>query len=118
MKTVWVACLFFLLIACAACETKSSVSKIPQIALIQFFPIDDSMTVRDTCAIIFSIVDGDGDIGNSTVSQIYMKDSRFDSAGFVQTPFPTIEKPPLQKTLKKACRAPVPFSPSRSLHPG
>lgn len=79
----------FLLGAFAACN-KNSASKIPVITLTAFRP--DSMHVNvDTTFIEFTIVDGDADIGNDTVSVIHLKDSRFDSAGFVKTPFPTID---------------------------
>ncbi len=74
----------------SACKTTTA-SKIPFISLIAFVP--DSMKVNiDTTYLYFNIVDGDADIGNSDASQIYLKDSRFDSLGFIPTPFPTIDK--------------------------
>ena len=82
---ILVTTLFFI----AACQ-KNTVSKIPKIALIQFVP--DSMKVNvDTCFIQFSLTDGDGDIGNSNTSQIWLKDSRFDTADFQPTAFPPID---------------------------
>ncbi|MFI5195615.1 MAG: hypothetical protein ACHQD8_00865 [Chitinophagales bacterium] len=90
MKINGIAFLLFLAIAFSACN-KSTVSKIPQISLIAFVPKDSMIVNIDTCYIEFSLVDGDGDIGNDTVSVIHLKDSRFDSAGFVKTPFPAID---------------------------
>jgi hypothetical protein len=75
--------------ACA----KNDVSNIPRIGLMSFSPLDSMTANVDTVEIIFSIIDGDGDIGatfTDTTSQIYLKDSRFDSAGFVATPFPLV----------------------------
>jgi len=46
----------------------------------------------DTCFFEFGITDGDGDIGNDTTSMIYLKDSRYDTAGFVAIPFPQIDQ--------------------------
>jgi len=45
----------------------------------------------DTTYIEFSLVDGDADIGNDTVSVIHIKDSRYDTAGFVKMAFPNID---------------------------
>ena len=86
-----------------ACS-KNDMSKIPTIALMSFVP--DIMKVNfDTCVIKFSLADGDGDIGNDTTSEIYLRDSRYDTAGFVKIPFPaidpTIEDP--QKGLQGTC---------------
>src|SRR3954469_5480046 len=82
----------FLLPSCR----KNDVSKIPQIGLVALYP-DTAIKVNlDTCFIEFSLIDGDGDIGydNSapdTVSSIYLKDSRYESAGFVRVPFPSVD---------------------------
>ena len=108
-----------------ACD-KNTVSKIPHIGLIAFQP-NDSMTVTvDTAIIEFSIVDGDGDIGYANpspgdTSEIYFKDSRFDSLGYVANPFPaidvTIEDP--KKGLQGTCifyPIPQPVPRGDSLH--
>jgi len=80
----------------------------------------------DTAFIEFSLVDGDGDIGYSNpqtgdTSQIYFRDSRFDSAGFVPNQFPaidvTIEDP--KKGLQGTCLfypLPQPSPRTDSLH--
>ncbi len=80
-----------------ACQ-KNTVSKIPRIDLIALIP-DTAIKVNvDTIMIEFSLVDGDGDIGygttrttSDTISRIYLKDSRFESAGYVPIEFPTID---------------------------
>jgi hypothetical protein len=77
---------------------KNTVSKIPQIGLITVYP-DTAMKVNiDTCYMEFSLVDGDADLGYSnsagpgdTISSIYLKDSRYESVGFVRVPFPGID---------------------------
>jgi hypothetical protein len=122
-KARYIASILAVALLFAACQ-KNNVSKIPHIALTLFSP--DSMTVNiDTCFIQFSLVDGDGDIGNNSPSQIYLKDSRFDSAGFQPTPFPdidpTIEDP--NKGLEGTCTfypvpQPVPRSDSNHLANG
>jgi len=109
-----------------ACS-KGAVSKIPHIALMALYPLTDSMKVNtDTAYIEFSLADGDGDIGYNSpttgdTSQIYLKDSRFDSAGFVPTQFPaidvTIEDP--KKGLEGTCiffPVPQPAPRTDSLH--
>jgi hypothetical protein len=73
-----------------ACE-KNSVSKIPQISLVGFAPADSLHANIDTALIEFRFTDGDADIGNDTISVIHLKDSRFDTAGFVKYPFPNID---------------------------
>lgn len=73
----------------SACQ-KNTVSKIPNIALSSFGP-STILVNLDTVFIKFTIVDGDGDIGVTSESQIYLKDSRFDSAGYFTTQFPTID---------------------------
>lgn len=74
----------------ASCE-KNTTSKIPQISLIAFLP-DTMMRVNvDTAFIEFSLVDGDADIGDDTASGIFLKDSRFESLGFLRTDFPYID---------------------------
>lgn len=85
---VWVF-LLFTAVFFSACE-KNDLSKIPQIGLIDFAP--DSIRVNlDTAYIVFSLVDGDADLGNSDVSQIYWRDTRYPNTGFSQTPFPDID---------------------------
>ena len=55
--------------------TKNTVSKIPQISLIAFMPLD-TMTVNiDTVYLSFNLTDGDGDIGNDTTSGIFYEDT-------------------------------------------
>ncbi len=114
-----VALLLITILLFASCE-KNSVSNIPQISLIAFVP--DSMRANiDTAAIEFGIIDGDADIGNDTASGIFLKDSRFESLGFLYTPFPYInissEDP--KKGLNGVCLffpVPVPVPRPDSLH--
>jgi hypothetical protein len=85
---VWVF-LLFTAVFFSACE-KNTVSNIPQIGLLAFEP--DSIRVNlDTAYIIFNLVDGDADLGNSDVSQIYWRDSRYPNTEFNKTPFPAID---------------------------
>ena len=104
MRTACIALLLFLCIAFSSCE-KNTTPNIPQISLLAFFPYDSMWVNVDTSYFIFGLEDGDGDIGNDTTSVIYLKDSRYESAGFVKTPFPaidpTIEDP--KKGLKGTC---------------
>lgn len=119
MKFRWLA---FLLLAVAffpSCE-KNTVSKIPHISLIRFGP-DVIQVNLDTAFIEFSLTDGDADIGNDNTSQIYLKDTRYESAGFIPTPFPeidgTIEDP--KKGLQGVCLfipVPQPAPRTDSLH--
>ena len=86
-----IALLLFASVFFASCD-KSAVSKIPHIALIAFFPSDSTIKVNvDTTYIEFSLTDGDGDIGNDTVSVIYLQDSRFISSGYTKVQFPAID---------------------------
>jgi hypothetical protein len=105
MRFRYLALLLFASIFFASCD-KSSVSKIPHIALIAFFPSDSIIKVNvDTTYIEFSLTDGDGDIGNDTVSVIHLQDSRFISSGYSKALFPaidaTIEDP--KKGLQGTC---------------
>jgi hypothetical protein len=101
-----------------SCST-NNVSKIPHINLIAFTP--DSIRVNlDTCFFVFSLTDGDGDLGNNPTSVIWLKDSRFDT-GFSPIPFPlidqTIEDP--KKGLTGICAfypLPLPVPRPDSLH--
>lgn len=91
MRAAVIALLLILATCFAACE-KNTAPKIPQISLLYVAP-DDSMKVNiDTSYIVFSLADGDGDIGNNAVSGVYLKDSRYDSIGFVRSPFPDIDQ--------------------------
>ena len=75
-----------LLSSCA----KNTVSKIPQISLIAFRP-DTAMKVNlDTVFIEFHLVDGDGDIGNDTISRVFLQDSRVPGT-FIGYDFPQID---------------------------
>ena len=75
-------------------------SKIPHITLDAFVlnlttlaPADSMLAdTTDTCFIVFGLTDGDGDIGNDSTSQIWLKDSRYPAAGFLPTPFPAIDQ--------------------------
>lgn len=109
------------------CKRSSSVSKIPQIAITQVLPLDSMHANIDTCSIEFTITDGDGDIGSTytgdTSSAIYLKDSRYDSAGFVMNYFPvvdpTVEDP--TEGLQASCilfpiPQPVPRSDTPHMH--
>ncbi len=105
MKT-GIGCILFLLLSMAfvSCQ-KNSVSKIPIISLMVFWPAD-SMTVNiDTTYVEFALTDGDGDIGNSATSVIYYRDSRYATDSFLTAPFPdidpTIEDP--KKGLQGTC---------------
>ena len=72
-----------------SCE-KNMVSKIPHISLTALVP--DSMRVGyDTAYIVFKFTDGDADLGNDTSSSVYIKDLRFDTAGFRRYNFPVID---------------------------
>ena len=82
---IFLVSLFF-----SACQ-KNSVSKIPQISLIGFYPADSMRVNLDTCYIYFSLTDGDGDIGNSSTSVIYYRDSRYASDSFLTASFPAID---------------------------
>jgi hypothetical protein len=89
MKVACVSCLLFVLLAFAACNKDNQVSKIPHISLIQLVPNDSMIVNIDTCYIVFNLTDGDGDLGNDSVSGIYLRDSRFP--GFGYNPFPQID---------------------------
>jgi len=99
---------------------KNTLSKIPQISLIAFKP-DSTMTVNvDTVYIEFHLVDGDGDIGNDTVSRVFLKDSR-NPTTFIPYDFPhidgSIEDP--NKGLEGICLfypVPAPVPRPDSLH--
>jgi hypothetical protein len=78
-------------------NTVSNGSNVPYIALMALYPMDSMTEITDTAYIEFSLIDGQGNIGytNPTpgdTSAIYLKDSRFDSAGFVPTQFPVIDE--------------------------
>ena len=74
--------------------SKNTVSKIPHISLVAFMPIDSMSISQDTfCYFVFNFTDGDGDIGNDTNSGVYLRDSRFDSAGFVVLRIPASRSP-------------------------
>lgn len=99
---------------------KNTVSKIPQISLMLFYP-DSVMKVNvDTAYIEFHLVDGDADIGNDTVSRVFLKDSRNPNT-FIPYDFPiidgAIEDP--KKGLEGTCiflPVPQPVPRSDSLH--
>ena len=86
-----VICLLLALITFAACD-KNTVSKIPHISLTAFGPDSFYLSAMggDSIAYMqFSFIDGDGDIGvDSSRSAIFIKDSRYDTAGFIKHPFP------------------------------
>jgi hypothetical protein len=90
MRTGYPAVLLILLIAFSACQ-KNTVSKIPHISLTAFAPSDSMKVNIDTAYLLFTLTDGDGDLGNDTVSVIHWKDSRFDTMGFIKTDFPYID---------------------------
>lgn len=75
----------------SSCE-KNEVSKIPQIVFLQLSPsIIDAGS--DTAFLQFSVRDGDADLGVSPGANkydIFIKDMRFDSIGFVGYYFPDI----------------------------
>lgn len=71
---------------------KNEMSNIPQITFLSIDPTL-SYTKPDTAVLLFSIDDGDADLGNAAASgkfDIYMKDLRFDSAGFTGYYFPVL----------------------------
>ena len=93
----WYLFLFALLsMAIVSCQKSNDVSKIPQISLLYFGAGDgtDSVTVnKDTAFLVFTITDGDGDLGNDqsgTVYDIYIKDNRFGN--YVGYFFPDFDK--------------------------
>lgn len=76
----------------SSCE-KNEVSKIPQIVFLQLSP-SIIKAGRDTAFMQFSVRDGDADLGvtaGANKYDIYIKDMRFDSAGFVGYLFPGID---------------------------
>ncbi len=75
---------------CFSACNKNTVSNIPSILLVSFGPGIMQANV-DVDSIIFNIADGDADLGNNASSQIYWKDSRYDT-GFTATPFPAIDQ--------------------------
>jgi hypothetical protein len=74
----------------ASCE-KNMVSKIPHIALVEFMPTDSMKVNSDSAYFFFSFTDGNADIGNDTVSKIYMIDIRKDTIVYYSYPFPQID---------------------------
>lgn len=118
-KACYIAFLLSAVLFLPSCQ-KNTISKIPQIGLMEFTPGPIKVNI-DTFFIKFSIVDGDGDIGNDNASQIWLKDSRFDSAGFQPTPFPPIVPNPEDpaKGLQGTCTfypIPQPVPRSDSIH--
>lgn len=84
--------LIVILVACTlliSCE-KNEMSKIPHITLKVFGP-DSIRANYDTAYIQFSFSDGDADLANDTASSVYIKDMRFDSAGFIRYDFPAVD---------------------------
>ena len=82
----------FIILSCVlffSCE-KNTVSKIPHISLNGSWP-DVIKTGYDTAFVQFAFADGDADVGVDTVSAVYIKDNRFDSAGYVKYEFPDID---------------------------
>ena len=67
------------------------VSKIPHISLVGFLPADSMLANIDTVLLEFKFTDGDGDIGNDTISVIHVKDIRTDSTGIAKFSFPDID---------------------------
>jgi hypothetical protein len=117
----YIALVLFISLLLPSCE-KNTVSKIPQISLITFYPLDSMRVNIDTSFIYFSLIDGDADIGNSdSVSGIFLKDSR-DSGGFMRFPFPFISPPEIEdpkKGLEGKCLlypVPQPVPRSDSIH--
>jgi hypothetical protein len=87
----------FILVAFAACKKSNSASKIPQISFLEMAP--DTLNAgssADTLYIYFSFSDGDADLGNPPNPDgpydIYIKDSRYDSLGFIGYYFPAIDQ--------------------------
>ncbi len=87
---MWLLVILSGCIMLASCEQKNQVSKIPHISLKAFGP-DSIRANYDTAYIQFSFTDGDADLSNDTLSSVYIKDKRFDSAGFVRYDFPSID---------------------------
>lgn len=71
--------------------TKNMVSKIPRISFVAFIPKDSMIVNIDTTWLEFKLTDGDGDIGNDTVSVIHVKDIRTDTMSETTFPFPEID---------------------------
>ena len=89
MKMGFAAILLVLCLAVMACH-KNNVSKIPSITLMSAGP--DSIRIGDSAYIEFHLIDGDGDLGTDSGKDVFVKDSRFDTAGFIAYPFPNIDR--------------------------
>ncbi len=98
---------FFLVFASCA---KNTVSKIPQISLIAFYPETEMTANIDTCFLQFNILDGDADIGNDSSSAIYYIDSRFETNGYLKADFPYID--PKSEDPQKGMNGTVLFIPN------
>lgn len=91
MKPVYLLITLSMLVF-ASCSKNSS-SKIPHITLKYFGPVDASQPVvsmKDTAILIFSLVDGDADIGRSNTDDLYVKDLRFPTSAPQPNAFPEI----------------------------
>ena len=113
----------FLLMGLLFCGcAKNSVSKIPQISLNVFLPMDSMRVNLDTVLLDFNLTDGDGDIGNNSASGIYYLDSRYPGGGFLRADFPAID-PSIEdpkKGLQGSCLfypIPQPTPRTDTLHP-
>ena len=97
MKIRHVAYLLLSSVAVFSCTKSNDVSKIPQISLLYFGSGEgtDSMVLNiDTAFLEFSLVDGDGDIGNDPNgpnNDIFIKDFRYDT-GYVGYHFPAVDQ--------------------------
>ncbi len=97
MKIRHVAYLLLASVAVFSCTKSNDVSKIPQISLLYFGSGEgtDSMVLNiDTAFLEFSLVDGDGDIGNDPNgpnNDIFIKDFRYDT-GYVGYHFPAVDQ--------------------------
>ena len=102
---VLLSALFFL----TTCQ-KNTLSKIPSIFFLGVSPDTLYPKINDSCFIVFSLTDGDGDIGNSSTSQVWYRDRRADTGAFISSVFPAIN--PAVEDPKKGLTGTCTFYPT------
>ncbi len=80
---------FILLLTMVAACRREGQSNTPVIKLIASTP--ELKVNKDTMYIQFTVEDADADAATDSLSYIYIKDTRFDSLGFIPNPFPNID---------------------------
>jgi hypothetical protein len=104
MKVKALVFLFLSVILISSCKKTRETNVGPSIEFVYFGPTATApysylRTNVDSAVLVFKMADADGDLGNSrTGADIYVKDARFDTAGFIGYSFPqdidtTIEDP-------------------------